>query len=69
MGELAAVGILRVLHVGRDGDVLCHLTAEGCCQHLDAAADAEDGDLTIVSQTGDEQLRKVALLIDASQTW
>ena len=36
-------------------------------QRLDATTDAEDGQLPIVGQLGDEQLGKVALLVDGAQ--
>ena len=71
MGGLVAISILRVLDEGlslfnlQQGEILGDLAAQGCGQHLDASADAEDGDLTVEGQTGDEQFGEVALTVDA----
>ena len=46
-------------------NILRHLAAEGYCERLDAAADAEDGQLAVEGQTGDEQFGQVAFGIDA----
>ena len=67
MGGLRAVGVLRVLHSGQR-KVLADLAAQGDSQCLDAAANAEDGQLTVIGQTGDEQFRQVALLVDGMQS-
>ena len=67
MGGFGAVGILRVLDGGHGADVLRHLAAEGGGEGLDATADAEDGQLTVIGQTGDQQLGEVALLVDAME--
>ena len=67
MGRLGAIGILGVLD-GADGtDILRDFATEGDGEGLDATADAEDGQLTVVGQTGDEQLGQVALFVDAME--
>ena len=66
MRGLRAVGILRMLHSGLVADVLCHLTAKGDGEGLDAAADAQHRYLAVVGQTGDQQLRQIALFVDAT---
>ena len=60
-----AVCILRVLDAGVD--VLCHAPAQGHGHGLYAAADAEDGHLTVGGQTGEQQFGQVALGVDAAQ--
>ena len=50
-------------------DVLTDMATQHHGQRLDATTDAENGQLTIVGQLGDEQLGQVALLIDGSQQW
>ena len=45
--------------------ILRHPATKGHGEGLDATADAEDGDLTIIGETGGQQLGIVALLIDA----
>ena len=54
-----------MLHGGSGADVLCHLAAEGYGECLDASADAEDRNLTVIGQTRDEQLGQIALTVDA----
>ena len=66
VGGLRAVGILRMLHGGLVADVLIDRSAKGDGKGLDAPADAQHRDLTVVGQTGDQQLRQIALFIDAT---
>ena len=66
MSWLRTVGILRVLD-GSLADVLKNFAAQGHSDGLYAATDAEDGNLPIVGQPGDEQFRQVALAVDAMQ--
>ena len=66
--------LLRMLDercVGQWGalDVLEHLSAERHCQHLDAAADAQDGDVAVVGEACQEQFRIVAHRTDFSQSF
>ena len=67
MGGLRAVGILRMLNGSHVADILTHPAAKGGGQRLDAATDAQHRYLTVISQTGDEQLRQIALLIDTME--
>ena len=66
MGELAAARILRMLD-GGGADVLCHMTVEGHHDSLYSPADAQDRNLTVIRQSGDEHFRQVAFGIDAVQ--
>ena len=43
------------------------MAAKGGGQRLDATADAEDGQLTVVGQSRDEQLGEIALGIDGAE--
>ena len=58
---------LPVLLFARLVDVLSHTTSERYGQCLYASADAQNGNLTVVSQPCDEQFGQVALLVDAVQ--
>ena len=64
-----AICILRVLHVGLNGDILSHLTTKGDGKSLNTPADAKNRYLTIICQTGNHQLWEISLLVDTSQTW
>ena len=62
--RLAAFCVLAMLYpVGIERDVLLHMSVECHCQCLYSAADAENGYLSVVSQTCDKKFRKVTLAV------
>ena len=65
MGGFRTVSILRVLDFCDVADVLSHLAAQCNGQCLDATTNAEDGNLPVVGQLGNQQFRNVALAVDA----
>ena len=75
MGGLGAVGILRMFdishlrsHVSTHlREILRHLAPQGHGERLDATADAQHRNLTVIGQTGDQEFCVVALLVDAMQ--
>ena len=55
-----------MFHGGLVADVLSHLSTQGDGEGLDTSADTQHRDLTVIGQTGDQQFRQVALLVDAT---
>ena len=80
MGRLSLHGILAMLDGRRAQgsrrsrgkivlvDILLHRPVQSHRQHLYAATDTEDGDLTVGSKTGEKQLREVTSRVDVVQT-
>ena len=48
-------------------EILRHLASQGHGEGLDATADAQHRNLTVIGQTGDQEFCVVALLVDAMQ--
>ena len=54
MSSDIAVFLLRVVVRPNVADVLTNMSSQSHCQRLNAATDAEDGQLTVVGQLGDK---------------
>ena len=50
-------------------DILVHLASEGCCHHLYASTNAQDGDLPMKGFLGKEEFLIVAFGADAVELW
>ena len=67
MGSHGALLALRMVEGSDVGDVLTNPSTERHSERLNAPADAQDRQLTIVCQSCDKEFGQVALLIDIAQ--